>query len=497
MLPAYLFSIFILQSVADLPEDPFSLDYGALAFEVDESALDTASAARVQTCQTAGWSRTLTPEDCLRAQVIHAHFALAGETGSREAFAQSHVKVQAVIEAVESQYQNHSETAAEIGRLAHSDQNDRYLIMEVADFEGTSLWPDLKARAEGSEADLSARDEARLQHLKSLLPPEGWIINSEYGGQAAQGAWLLVQHADQHPEFQQRVLDRIQPLVDAGEVNASDVALLTDRVRVNTDRPQLYGSQGHCLGSAWAPLPIASPDGIAARRSDMKLQPLKDYASQMSTYCNSERAASESSEKTLDPHVKAEAVNAALERMKEAINAMERISELGAATARWSLWDQALDQAMDQAELTEAEADLARTVARYRYYPETRKAADILETAIETGDWPLISAAHAGVNIFDAAIARRSGRPDLLRAAAQRLKATGQFSASHIAEMIDEANYAEGRPQIYGTIGDCDGIAWNPYEIARPQSLGERRHTLNMSAFETWKAERERDCAAR
>jgi len=107
----------------------------------------------------------------------------------------------------------------------------------------------------------------------------GWPGKSAIGAGAAHFAWLLVQHADRDPEFQERALALMEPMVPQGEVEAKDFAYLFDRVAVAAGRPQRYGSQGRCVPGEgrWAPRPMEEPELIDQRRASVGLGPMADY----------------------------------------------------------------------------------------------------------------------------------------------------------------------------------------------------------------------------
>ena len=88
------------------------------------------------------------------------------------------------------------------------------------------------------DIEVGKRNTARM---KEIVATFGWPTISKYGEQAAHAAWLLVQHADEDPQFQEKVLALMKDLPE--EVSKQDVAYLEDRVRVNTGRPTLYGTQ--------------------------------------------------------------------------------------------------------------------------------------------------------------------------------------------------------------------------------------------------------------
>ena len=114
--------------------------------------------------------------------------------------------------------------------------------------------------------------------LRGVMARIGWFDISKYGPDASQGAWLLVQHADREPAWQQAVLDALAPRVKTGDMQGKYYAYLVDRVAVNAGRPQVYGTQGGCHGPGdWRQKPVADPDGLEARRAEVGLQSSADY----------------------------------------------------------------------------------------------------------------------------------------------------------------------------------------------------------------------------
>jgi CubicO group peptidase (beta-lactamase class C family) len=134
-------------------------------------------------------------------------------------------------------------------------------------------------------------DWQSTQDLQSLLKTHGWFTISEWGAQADRQAWLLVQHADNDPEFQAHVLSLLAPLVKQRETSPSNFAYLHDRVAasfqdITKRRPQLFGTQGNCVGPGrWEPLPIEDAENVDLRRAEFGLPPLKDYIESFKTIC--------------------------------------------------------------------------------------------------------------------------------------------------------------------------------------------------------------------
>ncbi|MEC4018188.1 DUF6624 domain-containing protein [Streptomyces sp. H27-D2] len=79
--------------------------------------------------------------------------------------------------------------------------------------------------------------------LKRITAEWGWPGRTLVGAEAAEAAWLLVQHADGDPDFQAHALDLLDDAVYLGEAEPRHFAHLTDRTRIAQGQPQLYGTQ--------------------------------------------------------------------------------------------------------------------------------------------------------------------------------------------------------------------------------------------------------------
>ncbi|KCZ98106.1 hypothetical protein HPO_12348 [Hyphomonas polymorpha PS728] len=101
-----------------------------------------------------------------------------------------------------------------------------------------------------------------------------WWTVEEVGADTASNIWLLTQHADQTPAFQQMALEKMAPLLETGNVNRNNYAYLWDRVAVAQERPQRFGTQGRCMGPGdWVAFEIEAPaEEVNARRAAFDIQ---------------------------------------------------------------------------------------------------------------------------------------------------------------------------------------------------------------------------------
>jgi hypothetical protein len=145
--------------------------------------------------------------------------------------------------------------------------------------------------ARGPQADRSQEamraardaDRARAARLDEIVALHGWPGSSLVGDDGASAAWIIVQHADHDPAFQERMLELLQVAVEQGEASLKKAAYLTDRVCVNRGRPQIYGTQFGGSAETYGPQPIADRSGLDERRAGVGLEPFAEYEQHMRT----------------------------------------------------------------------------------------------------------------------------------------------------------------------------------------------------------------------
>ena len=96
------------------------------------------------------------------------------------------------------------------------------------------------------EAWYVVRDSISRVHkevLDSVIKIHGYPGYDLIGKSGESDFWVMVQHADFDPDFQSEVLLLLKEQVAKKNADGAHVGLLTDRVRKNTNKPQLYGTQ--------------------------------------------------------------------------------------------------------------------------------------------------------------------------------------------------------------------------------------------------------------
>lgn len=121
-----------------------------------------------------------------------------------------------------------------------------------------------------------AIDRENTAWMKQVVAEHGWPTRSMVGEDGANAAWLLVQHADADPAFQRECLDLMSKL-SADDVNAMNVAYLTDRVLLAEGHKQRYGTQFATVDGKQRPRPLEDPKNVDRRRAEVGLGTLAEY----------------------------------------------------------------------------------------------------------------------------------------------------------------------------------------------------------------------------
>lgn len=114
-------------------------------------------------------------------------------------------------------------------------------------------------------------------YLAQLIGCVGWLGISDIGPDGAHALWLLVQHTDAW--YQTAWLPKLVSAVRRGEADPVHLAMLSDRVATNQQRPQRWGTQSLHLGAGGGRLlPLVDPESVNHDRAQVGLPPLEAVA---------------------------------------------------------------------------------------------------------------------------------------------------------------------------------------------------------------------------
>ncbi len=168
----------------------------------------------------------------------------------------------------------------QLTRLWREDQAARgaYIGLSTNDKTGADFWAQRLATAHTTYID----SESKL-YMKDLLGSYDWIDNKRFGSRISSHAWLLVQHADDDPDFQTLALGRMEPYLKSGGIKPANYAFLWDRVAVNTGKKQRYGTQPtwECTDGKLELQPLEDPDNVNKRRAAMNMDTVEEGLEKM------------------------------------------------------------------------------------------------------------------------------------------------------------------------------------------------------------------------
>lgn len=126
---------------------------------------------------------------------------------------------------------------------------------------------------------------AHKRILENIFSRYGYPGYDLIGKEGEHSFWLMVQHCDPWPAFQEQVLTAMKLQVTKGNANPSNYAYLVDRVMINTGRKQVYATQvTYNMDSCQAlPKPLQDSLTVNARRKAIGMESVEEYLNMVST----------------------------------------------------------------------------------------------------------------------------------------------------------------------------------------------------------------------
>ncbi|HXJ64400.1 MAG TPA: DUF6624 domain-containing protein [Actinomycetota bacterium] len=142
------------------------------------------------------------------------------------------------------------------------------------------------------EHPLRAMHLRHANRLRDVLDANGWPGTSLVGPEGSEAAWLVAQSiVTVDLPLAERCVSLLGAAVSAGESPARHLAILTDAVRWQEGRPQVYGSMHVVdpgLGTV-VPWPIEDPEGVDERRAAAGLPELAAHTRSLQERHRTER----------------------------------------------------------------------------------------------------------------------------------------------------------------------------------------------------------------
>ena len=157
---------------------------------------------------------------------------------------------------------------AELERIHGLDQQDRHAVHDFVH----------GPQRDSVIAHMALQDSLNLLRVTAILDSAGWLSAEEVGDRGNQALFLVLQHADRQPAVQARYLPIMREAVAEGRARPHELAMLEDRVAVNSGHPQIYGSQIGWKDGKPFMQPIQDEARVNERRAAVGLEPLERYA---------------------------------------------------------------------------------------------------------------------------------------------------------------------------------------------------------------------------
>ena len=159
--------------------------------------------------------------------------------------------------------------------MLNEDLKSKLTAMAEHDFQVRAELVESGELFGGYNKRMAAVHSQNAERLDRIIEEFGWPGSSLVGTDGAEAAWLILQHAIASPELQRKCLPMLKNAVESGDVPASEVACLEDRIRVFEERPQRYGTQFDWDGNGVLnPHPIEDPERVDEYRASVGLEPL-------------------------------------------------------------------------------------------------------------------------------------------------------------------------------------------------------------------------------
>jgi hypothetical protein len=174
---------------------------------------------------------------------------------------------------VEKRVEFNQDLADELKRMAEIDQLAAYIPQGEYKEWPAEKWSHFKD-------SVFVSNQTRVQQI---FDEHGFVGYDLEGKEGSGHFWLIVQHSDHNPVFQQSVLEKMKIEVEKQNADPSTYGLLVDRVNLNLGKKQVYGTQvdyNSETGQAFAKDLIDSLT-VDERRRSIGLPPMAKYLNEM------------------------------------------------------------------------------------------------------------------------------------------------------------------------------------------------------------------------
>jgi hypothetical protein len=123
------------------------------------------------------------------------------------------------------------------------------------------------------------------KRIKKLYSEYGYLGFDKVGKENATKFWITIQHADNDVKFQQQMLKALHKEISRNNAKRSNYAMLEDRIAINLNKKQRFGSQVtyNDQGQAVPKNGLLDSLNVDKLRLEYDLPPFKEYYNSMTT----------------------------------------------------------------------------------------------------------------------------------------------------------------------------------------------------------------------
>jgi hypothetical protein len=123
-------------------------------------------------------------------------------------------------------------------------------------------------------------DSRNRDRLQEIFQENGFPTKKDVGKEAMNGIFLMIQHADGDKEWQKSQLQNIETAVKNGDMNGQNYAYLFDRIKINSNQKQRYGTQFAKVDPINGTVELAETEDLKnldTRRREIGMMPIAMY----------------------------------------------------------------------------------------------------------------------------------------------------------------------------------------------------------------------------
>src|SRR5437868_13202978 len=112
--------------------------------------------------------------------------------------------------------------------------------------------------------------------LDEIIAKHVWPVFSLVCLEGCRAAWLIAQHSICTPDLQRKFLALLAKAAEDGDAPKTQVAFLTDRIRYNESKPQVYGTVLDWNERGKLSFEVEDPANLDVRSKEVGLGPYQD-----------------------------------------------------------------------------------------------------------------------------------------------------------------------------------------------------------------------------